>query len=189
MCCLPKQKKSDHKTNKNLTPLERNQIIKVFAFFSKLSYSFPLRTIEVAEKLFIKFLLSSSWPLTADRGWAPPPLGAHTHQDWRRTSPDKIVTEGAFANSLFRKVPRPATPEALRSPRGHINRPFLRLAAVGALGALVVFCRIGGKSPERSRFRHEGQPPGKRFLSLCLCPLHIIWLSYLVEPSYRPKLF
>ena len=81
-------------------------------------------------------------------GHSPPtavglPLGAHTYQDWPKTSPGKMGTEGAFAYSLVREVFRPATPGALRSTRGHINRPFLRLAAVGAPRGL------GGLLPHR----------------------------------------
>ena len=93
-------------------------------------------------------------------------------------------TEGAFAYSLFREVPRPATPGALRSPRGHINQPFLRLAAVGAPGALVVFCRIGGKSPERSRFRHEEASTGKAifFFVLSLLTVFSFSLPFLLLP-------
>ena len=61
----------------------------------------------------------------------PPPLGSHTQQDWRKTSHDKRGTRVLSSQ----EVPRPATPGALRCPRGHIIQSFLRLATVGAPGS------------------------------------------------------
>ena len=136
--------------------------------------------------LFTSYYATWSQPLTSDRGWAPT-LGPHTQQDWRKTSLNMRGTKNAVAYSLFREVPRAASPGALRCHLGHINRPFSRLAVVGSLGALVVFCRIKGKSSKRFRFRHEEATTGKALL--CYLTISLTFLLLCRTGTTGPSIY
>ena len=90
-----------------------------------------------------------------------PSFGSHIRQDWRKNSPARWDTKGVVAYSLFREVSMPTTPGALRCLREHIIQPFLRLASLGAPGALVVFCCFKRRPPNVSAFPHDEVTTGK----------------------------
>ena len=70
----------------------------------------------------------------------PPSISMTTRTNSAPTpSPARRESKGAFASILFKEVPRPATPGALRSPSGYIIQTLFRVSGVGARGPLVAF--------------------------------------------------